>query len=256
MRSYWLNAPRTSQLAALLLFVGAITAAPASAVTILNDTFDAPDYFSFSFNGSNGSGGGNADDFSFESFSEEFSGGNPGGHLLIEHFHEVDRDPGTGEPINGDGTVFLQSVFSEQSMAYNPLAQGAIATITFSIDVNLGATGAEGGVFDEALFTIDNGSQGNLAGFTSIASLGSGWHTVTSSVLTNTDFFLIDFAGPADLEFGFGFSSFGDVFAGDEQLDLLVDNFKVDITVPEPSGLLAVAGLALVGLCRGGRRQV
>jgi hypothetical protein len=211
---------------------------------ILFDDMSSPSYVNFSFNSADASA--NPDDLSFADYVSLGSGGNPGEQLQIDHFHEVDRDE-FGDPFGGDGTVSLQSFYIEQSMLYNPLSEGAFNEISFSLDVNYQSQGSSTD-FSMIFFLIEDATGGSASGFTFLTP-GPNWQTITVPGLTNADFSSRDFGGALDLNFGFGFTSNGDVFGGDEVISLQVDNFKVNISnVPEPtSGMLfVVGGLAML----------
>lgn len=124
-------------------------------------------------------------------------------------------------------------------MEYNPSLQGAIASIAFSLDIL--PTDAPGGADSSMIFfNVQDSGGGSSAGFTTI-SPAPGWQTITVTGLTNANYSGRDFAGALDLDFGFGFESFGDVTDGDESISVGVDNFRVDVTVvPEPGTALLV----------------
>ncbi len=216
----------------------------AMADTVIVDNMDAPNYFSFSFN--NASGGGNPNDDSFVSFSTLGSGGNPGSSLRVEHVHQLFDD--LAQP-----DVSLQSFFLNQANFYNPIGSGAIAELEFSLDYTLESAGAETDIFS-VFFVVNDSLGGNAAGFLNITPDGS-WQTATVSGLTNSNFSSRDFAGPLDLNFGFGFTSSGELTASDS-IVLRVDNFRVSVTtVPEPTGACLLIGMT-AGLVMRRRRVV
>ena len=71
-----------------------------------------------------------------------------------------------------------------------------------------------------------------------------------------------DFAGVEDLNFGFGFTSFGNAGFDVEELEISVDNFQVTInsvpenSVPEPSSLLMLGGVGIATLARRRRKSI
>ena len=66
-----------------------------------------------------------------------------------------------------------------------------------------------------------------------------------------------DFAGVEDLNFGFGFTSFGNAGFDVEELEIGVDNFQVTInSVPEPSSLLMLGGVGMATLARRRRKSI
>ena len=66
-----------------------------------------------------------------------------------------------------------------------------------------------------------------------------------------------DFAGAEDLNFGFGFTSFGNAGFDVEELEISVDNFQVTInSVPEPSSLLMLGGVGIATLARRRRKSI
>lgn len=234
---------RTLLPAALLLLLSG--SSPAQALLVLSDDMSSPDYGGFSFNSADS--GSNPDDESTGGFGPVSTGGNPDENLEVYHSHELARD-GSGNPPGGDGTTLVQSFVNDQSVAYNPSLDGAIGSISFSLDILL--TDALGAAhFEEVFFNVQDSNGGNSAGFTSI-SPAPGWQTITVTGLTNADFSSRDFAGVLDLNFGFGFQSAGDVTPGDELISLHVDNFRVDVTpVPEPgTALLLALGATLLGV--------
>lgn len=225
--------------AALLTLISAFS--PAKATLVLLDDMSSPSYSGFSFNSADY--GSNPSDQSYASFDSVSSGGNPDEYLQVDHNHQVERD-GDGNPLSGDGATQLQSFTNEESVAYNPSTDGAIASIAFSLDILL--TDLPGGAdFFSIFFNVEDSGGGNSAGFTSI-SPAPGWQTITVTGLTNADFSARDFAGALDLNFGFGFESSGDVTTADESISIGVDNFRVDVTVvPEP-GTALLLGLGVV----------
>lgn len=237
--------PVRALLAAAL--VSLASPAPAKALTVILDDMSNPSYGGFSFNSADF--GANPDDQSSWSFNGVSSGGDPDEYLQVDHTHQVARD-GNGDPLNGDGSTLLQSFTNEDSVRYNPSTDGAIASVSFSLDILL--TDAPGGAdFFSIFFNVGDALGGNSAGFKSIAP-AAGWQTITVTGLTNADFSARDFAGALDLYFGFGFESSGDVSSVDELISIGVDNFRVDVTpVPEPgTGLLLGLGSILLGARR------
>lgn len=105
--------------------------------------------------------------------------------------------------------------------------------------------------FDSLFFLVQDSGGGSGAGLTSI-SASDEWQTIVVSGLTNADFSGRDFAGFTPLSFGFGFLSAGEIFSGDESIQVGIDNFEVRATlVPEPgSALLVALGTALIAVRR------
>jgi len=240
----WLQAPALT-LGALLL-----AAAPATATTVLNDTFDGGTLYSvFNFNSADNPSSPNVDDVSSASGGTVGVGGNPGAAYGVTHTHEVDPfGPGNGF----DTSTSIQSFFEEQSVSYNPSTDGAFDSITFSLDVQNDSFGVEGGVITSLFFIIHEiGLGGSAAGFTSIP-VQAGYQTI-SATFTQADFSSRDFSGTGDLNFGFGFSGFSDLpdeFSIDT-VSLLVDNFVVSVTpVPEPTLAVLLGSVALLALRR------
>ena len=236
----WLQAPLLA-LGALLL-----AAAPATATTVLNDTFDGGTLYSFfNFNSSDSPGGGNPDDLSQASGSTSGTGGNPGAGYVVTHTHEVDPFGSAG-----DGSTSIQSFYEEQLVSYNPSTDGAFDSITFSIDIVNDSFGVQGSNVGSVFFVIHEiGLGGNAGGFTSIP-VQAGYQTV-SVTLNQSDFVSRDFAGTGDLRFGFGFSGSGDLFDPftTDTVNVLVDNFVVSVNpVPEPGLALLWGSVALVTL--------
>lgn len=139
-------------LLAWLLALGIIfslNARPALAqtTTLFNDDMSSPNYSEFSFN--NADSGFNPDDISSESSFAGSGTGNPGGSLEILHNHDVARDS-SGNPINGNGQTFVQSFFTLQTFSYTPSVEGAIFSVTFSLDIRTSDP------FDTLFFTISD----------------------------------------------------------------------------------------------------
>lgn len=220
----------------------------AAAVDILYDTFDSPSYSSFAFNDSDAPDG-NPDDTSFEAIGDtDPAGGNPGSYLELFHFHDVARDE-NDEPV-GDSSTSLQSFFNDQSTTYTPSVSGEIESFSFSLDVRTDSP------FEDLFFEILDDNGGSVAnagsGFLSIVNDGE-WQTLTLTGVMQAGAQDRDFAGSEPLSFGFGFLSSLDVFDGQTELQIDVDNFIVTAQlVPEPTAGLLLFGLACV--VRGRRR--
>lgn len=214
-------------------------------IEILFDNMSNQNYSGFWIN-SNGFPGpsANPDDISDVSFEASSGAGNPAPSFSIIHQHDVDRDTG-GVPLNGIGTTFLQSSFTNEVFTYNPFTERAFSTVSFSLDVNLPVS-SDAAAFDQVYFSIRDQNFLTASGFTNITGQ-SGWQTITVNGLTSADFLSShDFSGPLDLFFGFGFTSSGDVSAGPSAIAFDVDNFRVSISaVPEPASLLLLAPFAL-----------
>lgn len=206
---------------------------------VLADDMSSPSYSSNFFTSFS-----NPDDVSFAGFIFSGSGGNPGESLIVEHYHDVDRDE-FDQPINGDGETFLQSYFTEQSVSYTPSTSGQIASLTFSVDYRTTDP------FTTIFFDVSDLNGGNSAGFTSLTTDGN-WHTLSVSGLTQADFSGRDFSGSDPLSFGFGALSSYDATFDATTFAMDVDNFTVTVNpVPEPtSALLAGLGAAALLLRR------
>ena len=223
--------------------------APLRAGIFLTDDMSNPNYSIFLFNGSDSLA--NPDDISSAGFAPVALGGNPGPRLDVFHEHDVDRD-GNGAPLNGDGTVSIQSFLVDQTTTYTPSTNGTIQDISFSLDVLFPVSNSSTR-FQQAFFILSDTAGGNAAGFTNISGQ-AGWQTITVSGLTNADFSGRDFNGSLALSAGFGFLSGGDVTGGLDNLAIQVDNFQVNVNsitaVPEPSSLLSCAALVVCGFVR------
>ena len=223
----------------LLLFVCVFVAPTqwinAQQLTIIDDDMSSPDYSSFSFNNS---GTSNPDDMSTEGKSAVATGGNPGGYLSVQHFHQIDS--GVANSLAGpDGSTSVQSFFSNNPIDYTPSTQGGIQSITFSVDFRTSDP------FSTLYFGVTDLNGGSFDGFTSITGDGE-WQTITVTGLTNSGFGGRDFLGSDPLKFGFGFTTYADVSGGPETFTVDADNFKVVITqVPEPT----VMALSILGVC-------
>lgn len=227
-----------------------VTVGLADDIEILFDNMQNLNYSGFSLNSSGFPGpAANPDDISDVSFGASVGAGNPAPSFSIVHQHDVERDLG-GLPLNGNGTTFLQSSFTNEAFTYNPFTEGAFSTVSFSLDVNL-PVGSEPAAFDQVFFSIRDQNFLSASGFTNVAGQ-SGWQTITVTGLTSADFLSShDFSGPLDLSFGFGFTSSGDVSAGPSAVAFSVDNFRVSITaVPEPVSLLLITPFALGAVVR------
>ena len=212
---------------------------------ILTDDMTDTSYSEFSFNGFDS--GSNPDDISFAYWDTDSSGGNPGSVLNVFHEHEVDRDE-FGDPFGGTDAS-IQSFFINEAFSYTPSSQGAIDTLSFSLDVKTTD------LFSSVYFIVGDSLGGSVAqglsgsGFLSITQDGE-WQTLTLSGVTQADLSGRDFSGSLPLEFGFGFLSDTDVSSGAETFLLQADNFKVEINaVPEPSSVLLLS-LGVLGLVR------
>lgn len=237
-------------LALAVLFSFNARCALAQTTALINDDMSSPNYSEFSFNGTES--GFNPDDISTESSFAGSGTGNPGGSLEILHNHDVERDT-SGNPINGNGETSVQSFFTLQTFSYTPSVEGAILSVTFSLDIRTSDP------FDFLFFTISDSMGGTVGQFIPISGDGT-YQTITSSVLINADFPGRDFAGSDPLFFGFGFLSTADVTNSPETFQVGADNFVVTATiVPEPSVLaiyLLGAGLLLFWQRRGLGKKV
>ncbi len=237
----WLHAPLLA-LGALLL-----AAAPASATTVLNDTFDGGTLYNvFNFNGADS--GSNPDDLSSAGGFVSPTGGNTGASYTASNTFEVDPFGSTG-----DTAASIQSFYEEQLVSYNPSVSGAFDSITFSIDIRNPDVGNQGSVMGSVFFIVHEiGVGGSAGGFTNIP-VDPGYLTI-SVTLNQSDFSARDFAGTGDLNFGFGFSGFGDLFDDPfttDTVNLSVDNFVVSVTpVPEPTLAILLGSVALITLRR------
>ena len=176
------------------------------------------------------------------------SGGNPGARLEILHFHgPVDEPDG-----NPDG-YSIQSVHSYQLFSWDPLVDGEILSISFSIDVESNSPLGIG-------FAIAQGGGGSLAGFQFIGAT-TGWQTLGSGPLDAGAFGGVDFASGTPLRFGFSMitssNAFGETEFAGEQFAANFDNFRVSVTVvPVPAAFwLMLSALGALGLARHRRRQ-
>jgi hypothetical protein len=232
-----------------LMVTLALGTAPLRAGIFLMDNMSNPAYTVFSFNSSDSLT--NPDDISSAGFTAHPSGGNSGPRLEVFHDHDVDRD-GNGAPLNGNGSVFIQSFLVDQSTTYTPSINGTILDISFSLDVLFPVSNSST-KFEQLFFVLSDTAGGGFGGFTNIVGQ-AGWQTITVSGLTNADFLGRNFNGPLALSAGFGFVSQGDVTGGFDNLAMQVDNFQVSVNsitaVPEPSSLLSCAALAVCGLVR------
>lgn len=207
---------------------------------ILLDGMANPNYTIFHINSSSTS---NPDDSSFGEITGASVGGNPGSQLRLTHTHDVQRD-GNNAPLNGNGEAFLQTFITKQAFSYAPSNSGAIADISFSVDINFPVSNGPT-AFQQIFFTIADQNSGRAAGFTNITGQ-AGWQTISVNGLTNLDFPSLNFSGSLPLSFGFGFLSSGNVTAGSDSLFMGIDNFQVSVTaVPEPGSLLLVMTVAI-----------
>lgn len=215
------------------------------AEVILFDPMDSSNYSIFLLNSNSGP---NPDDNSTGGFVFFAAGGNPGARLELSHEHDVLRD-NNNAPQNGNGQTFLQSFLTRDGFTYNPSVSGAIADISFSIDVNFPVSGGST-AFQDVFFVVADQGGGSAAGFTNISGQ-NGWQTLSVTGLTNAAFSGRNFAGNSALSFGFGFISAGDVTLGAESLLIGLDNFQVSITaVPEPGSFVLVGAALAIAASR------
>lgn len=212
---------------------------------VLSDDMTDTFYSDFSFNGSDS--GFNPDDISFATWDTDSSGGNPGGVFNVFHEHDVDRDE-LGDPFGSSDTE-LQSFFLNSDLSYTPASQGAIETLSFSLDVKTFDP------FESVYFVIGDSLGTSVAqgfagtGFLTITPNGE-WQTVTLSGVTQADVVSRDLSGALPLEFGFGFTSSAEVSSSPETFFLQADNFRIEVSaIPEPSSALILA-LGSLGLWR------
>ena len=169
------------------------------------------------------------------------TGGNPDDRLAVEHIYDAVASP-DGNPDGYD----IQTWHSYQLFTWNPLVDGVIQSLGFSIDV-------QSAVPIDVGFTVDQGGGGSAAGFTSLGAT-TGYETITAN-LTGVDFGFIDFVAGDPLTFGFTVSSIADGSSTDDfpavTLAFDFDNFivSVDATpalpLPAPVWLLAAGLLGL-----------
>ena len=224
---------------ALLLSIPSLSAQN----VVLFDDFTDSAYTSSFLNGQDSDS--NFFDISFGGGSVSPTGGNPGSTLEAFHFHDIDRDP-SGQPFGG-GDTEVQTFFSNSALSYNPATQGPIQSISFSLDIKTSAP------FESLFFTIGDSNGDTVAngggGFLSVVPNGE-WQTVTLTEVTAAGASGRDFSGSDPLSFGFGFTSFEEVTNGPVLLEVLADNFRIEITpVPEPSSALLLT-LGLLSLTR------
>lgn len=168
--------------------------------------------------------------------------GNPGDGIEVLHFH----DP-VAAPDGNPGGYSIQSVHEYNLLTWDPVVDGAIQSVSFSIDIESGSE-----ILD-VYFTMGQGGSGSFAGFTEPV-LAGGFETIAVPGLTSADFGGIDFAGGGPIRFGFGMitQSMGnltDEFDGD-QFAANFDNFQVTVTaVPLPASAWLLA-LPLLSLAR------
>lgn len=166
------------------------------------------------------------------------AGGNPGDRLEVIHFYDPVDSP-DGNPDGYD----IQSIHDYQLFSWDPLVDGEILSVSFSIDIETGSN------IDLVGFTMAQGSGGSIGGFV-VPSLAGGWETISANDLTALDFGSVDFAGTGPITFGFSVSTFafgsGEDFFDGDQFAANFDNFRVTLTpVPVPgAALLLLSGLA------------
>ncbi len=221
----------TTRLASVFMILAAFTA---HADVIVDDDMNGSTYTSFSFNGNDS--GSNPADISSESFTFFSTGGNPDHRMEVSHTHEVDVPS-----ANGLFDTFVQSIFSNQDVFYNPASQGVVSQIDLSIDIR--TTDA----FSSLFFAVFDDNGGSIAGFTSIDTFADGnWHTIEVNGLTQSNFSSRDFSGALDLGFAFGLISAADVIDGPITRTADIDNFKVTInSIPEPASGFLLVGAAI-----------
>lgn len=228
-----------------LVLLGAAPLLHGQSVVLFDDMSDTF-YSDFSFNGADS--GSNPDDVSTATWANNPTEGNPGAVFSLSHDHDVNRDE-FGDPLSFP-VAEIQSFFDNNSnITYNPGTQGAISTLSFSLDIKTSDP------FGSIFFVVSDSMGGSVArgaggaGFLSIIPNGE-WQTVTLSGVTQAEVGGRDLSGALPLDFGFGFTSLAEVSGGPETYFLQADNFSVTINpVPEPSSALLLA-VGLIGFVR------
>jgi hypothetical protein len=213
------------------------------------DNSSGPAYSDFSINLA--SVGTNPADISVASWSTNSDDlGNV--YFAAAHKHDVLRNSAF-EPLNGNGNTQLSSIFENNSVFYNPAAQGAIGSISFSLDARV-SNGVALGEFQSVRFTIFQGDT-SVTFFTPSLGLSDGWQNFSVTGLTQEDYGdQINLSGSTNLRFGFGFLSRFDTTPGEQTFAIDADNFRVSITaVPEPSSLLCL--IPVMGFIAARRRK-
>lgn len=222
---------------------------------IVEDHFDQPLNYDVSYlNGQQFSDGDyNPDDVSWADGSWQSAGGNPGGSYMVTHEHDVDRNE-FGDPIGDNTWTIVQSsiVLDDSLFTYNPGTDGAISSITFSIDYQ--TVDPMSLISSEVIYEDEMGFRYGLSSGFEIVQADGNWNTYQVT-LNESDFYgSLDFSKDQQLFFGFGFYSSTDVSFGSDTYSVLVDNFSVSVSaVPEPSSLLLV-GISGFGLLARRRR--
>ena len=218
-------------LVALLVVLGSVRAGAAEFPNVINEGMNTNHFVLV--------GNVPATDPSFSSdYSLSLTNGNPDSLLRVTF------DYSTGNIGDAEQTFNVYT-----NLTWTPSVDGAIAALSFSIDVR---TVQFDLLFSEVGFSVSDSGGGTIAGFTPLPNTG-GWTTISVTNLTALDFGGRDFAGTLPLRFGF--SLIGPTptsnTAATASIDL--DNFKVSVTtVPEPGSvaLIGVGAVLLVGLRR------
>lgn len=219
------------------LLAVALTATTAQAAMIYDGTFAAANW-TYTIGGYNGAIWTVPVSGPSGSAAQTPGGGNPGDYRLVS----LTQD-GNGYPAEG---------FSIYNSAYNPSTQGAINTLSMSIDaINAGPAQALG-------FALYQNNYWFMAG--APYSTPASWTTFSAANLGAGDFngfgmgapLHPDFSGAGgDIMFGFVVANSGTPFWTSQ---VAYDNFSAAINVPEP-GTVALLGLGGVLLALGARRR-
>lgn len=236
---------RALWLLALVLALGAFAARPAAALAISDDVFLDGNWSSFEIADPGGS--------AVFTSSQQLAGGNPGSFRQTTH-----SIPGAGQSI-AVGHVY-------GAASFDPAASGAIASLDFGLELRFVGGSVGTSQVGHLLLLSQGGSLYHALATSSAIALGPGnglpgpWTSHAFTGLGAQSFTRISGSGPATPDFSsdgapiqFGYLTQNSSIDTGIATTSGVDQWRVEIHVPEPSAvaLLASALLAVVLGARG-----
>ncbi len=171
--------------------------------------------------------------------------GNPGTARNVSH---------TLGNLPGDQITTLSRYGTTQATRYDPVTQGAIASVDWTIDARfVGGSTAGGG--QAIMLGLKQGVIIYYADY-DLTGFSGAWNTFSATGLTSTSFSRIDgAAGTPDFSSSgapirFGFITSNGTSFGTYSTSVDYDNFSVNIVQVPASGAIALAGVGLLGAAR------